>query len=53
MPILDDLKALNLDVAHVNLWTVKGPVGPISQAPTYPAKWVETTAPLDASLTGR
>ncbi|MFV1896676.1 Kiwa anti-phage protein KwaB-like domain-containing protein [Phaeobacter gallaeciensis] len=50
MPILDDLKALNLDVAHVNLWTVKGPVGPISQAPTYPAKWVETTAPLDASL---
>lgn len=50
MPILDDLKALDLNAAHVNLWTVKGPTGPIAQAPIYPAKWVETTAPLDASL---
>lgn len=50
MPILDDLRRLNLDAANVNLWTVKRPTGAAALPPVYSARWVETTAPLDTAL---
>ncbi len=50
MPTLTDLRALDLAQAQVNLWTVKGPTGPIAAEPVYSAKWVETTDDLDDTL---
>jgi hypothetical protein len=50
MAILQDLRALNLAEAQVNLWTVKGPTGAAAEAPTYSARWVETTEDVDSAL---
>jgi len=50
MPVLEDLKALNLPEAHVNLWTLKGPTGPAAAEPRYSGHWVDTTGDVDNAL---
>lgn len=50
MPILEDLKALDLQRASVNLWTLKGPTGPAAGDPRYSGHWIETTDDVDSAL---
>lgn len=50
MAALDDLKAFNIDEAHIVLWVFKGPRGPATQAPVYTGKWVQTDAAVDQKL---
>lgn len=50
MPILDDIRQLDVQAAQVNLWTVKGPTGAIANDPTYSARWVDITAEVEITL---
>ena len=50
MPIMADLKALNVTGAEVALWTLRGPRGAANAAPTYSGQWVETTDGVDDVL---
>jgi hypothetical protein len=50
VPILNDLKAFNLEAATVSLWVFKGPRGPSDAPPKFSGYWVETTSGLDAAL---
>ncbi|HZY61267.1 MAG TPA: Kiwa anti-phage protein KwaB-like domain-containing protein [Edaphobacter sp.] len=50
MPVLDDLKAFNVDSAFVSLWMFKAPTGTKGGQPTYHGRWVETTDEVDVVL---
>ncbi|NGO54536.1 Kiwa anti-phage protein KwaB-like domain-containing protein [Allomesorhizobium camelthorni] len=50
MPILADLRALNVEGAEVALWTVRGPRGAANAVPIYSGRWVETTDGVDEAL---
>jgi hypothetical protein len=50
VPILDEMKAFNIDEAIVSLWVFKGPRGAANEAPGYSAYWVETNADVDTVL---
>lgn len=50
MPVLDDLKAFDVDAAEVSLWLFRGPRGAASQPPRYTARWVQTTVAVDGVL---
>jgi len=50
MPILNDLRAFDLEAATVSLWVFKGPRGPSYAPPMYTGYWVETTDGLDTVL---
>jgi hypothetical protein len=50
VPIVDDLKLFDVDSAEVSLWVFRGPRGLASEAPSYTARWVETTNEVDGVL---
>jgi hypothetical protein len=50
VPVLDELKAFDIDESVVSLWVFKGPRGAANAAPEYTAHWVETNADVDAVL---
>jgi Domain of unknown function (DUF4868) len=50
VPVLDELKAFNIDEAVVSLWVFKGPRGPAGAVPDYSAYWVETKDDVNTVL---
>ncbi len=50
MAALDDLKAFNIDEAHIVLWVFRGPRGAASEPPLYTGRWVQTDQTVDQRL---
>ena len=50
MPILDNLKAFDVNAASISLWVFKGPYGSSDAPPIYTGYWVQTSDSVDAAL---
>jgi hypothetical protein len=50
MVVLDELRAFNIDEAHIVLWVFRGPRGSASDPPAYTGRWVQTDQTVDQRL---
>ena len=50
MAVLDDLRAFNIEEAHIVLWVFRGPRGSAVELPSYTGRWVQTDQAVDQRL---